>query len=269
MGLLTRFLKTTLRPAASSATEASLPACPVCAAPCAPLDRVDFNKNCEEPRGLKLPASGVLIEYVLCDGCGFCFAPEFAKWTFRDFEQRIYNEDYGAVDPDYREVRPQGNAEMLHHLLGEARISHLDYGGGSGLLSDRLRDKGWDSRTYDPFVQRDTRLSDLGTFDLVTAFEVFEHVPDIDQLFTNLVQLVKADGLVLFSTLLSDGNIARGQPLGWWYASPRNGHISLFSAQSLRSSLNRRGLHFASANANLHIAHRTVPPWARHLVPSA
>jgi hypothetical protein len=39
---------------------------------------------------------------------------------------------------------------------------------------------------------------------------------------------------VLFSTLLSDGEIVRGRPLRWWYAAPRNGHISLFSAQSLR-----------------------------------
>jgi hypothetical protein len=33
----------------------------------------------------------------------------------------------------------------------------------------------------------------------------------------------------MFSTLLSDGNIKLGQKLTWWYASPRNGHISLFS----------------------------------------
>ena len=73
-----------------------------------------------------------------------------------------------------------------------------------------------------------------GSFDLVTAFEVFEHVPDIDILFTDLQSLVKAEGLILFSTLLSDGEIGRDRPLSWWYASPRNGHISLFSAQSLR-----------------------------------
>ena len=55
---------------------------------------------------------------------------------------------------------------MLHQLLGNARVTHLDYGGGSGLLSDRLRDKGWDSRSYDPFVQRDVQIDDLGAYDL-------------------------------------------------------------------------------------------------------
>lgn len=266
MGLLTRFLKTTLRPPAAAPKRTAH--CPVCTAPCAPLDRVDFNKNCEEARGKKLPDSGILVEYVLCDECGFCFAPEFGEWAFGDFEEHIYNQDYEKVDPDYKLSRPQGNAEFVDQLLGSARITHLDYGGGSGLLSAWLRDKGWDSRSYDPFVQRDARISDLGTFDLVTAFEVFEHVPDIDELFANLLQLMKPDGLLLFSTMLSDGEIARGKPLTWWYAAPRNGHISLFSGKSLRTSLNRRGLQFASASANLHVAHRGVPVWARHFLPA-
>ena len=269
MGLLKRFFNTNPLPPAATVAEERLLPCPVCAAPCASLDWVDFNKNCEGSQGPKLGNSGILVEYVLCDDCGFCFAPEFARWTFRDFEQRIYNEDYELVDPEYKKVRPEGNAEMLHQLLGSARINHLDYGGGSGLLSDRLREKGWNSRTYDPFVQRQVNLKDLGTFDLVTSFEVFEHVPDIDSLFSNLMGLVKADGLIFFSTLLSDGEIARGRPLTWWYAAPRNGHITLFSAKSLRSSLGKRGFQLASANANLHLAYRSVPAWARHLLPAA
>lgn len=241
-------------------------ACPVCGGTCTSLGSVDFNKNCEEARGRKLRDSGVLIEYVSCDDCAFSFAPEFASWSFSDFEQRIYNQNYEMVDPDYKLVRPAGNAAMVHALLGSASVTHLDYGGGSGLLSAQLRDKGWVSRTYDPFVDRSARVEDLGTFDLVTAFEVFEHVPDVDALFANLSRLVRNDGLIFFSTMLSDGEIVRGKPLTWWYAAPRNGHISLFSAQSLRISLGKHGLQFASASPNLHLAYRAVPPWARHFL---
>lgn len=240
--------------------------CPVCATPALPLAAVDFNKSCEDSRGLKLAPSGVAIEYYLCDGCGFCFAPEFAAWTFHDFEQRIYNGDYEKVDPDYKLVRPAANANMLAGLFAAAKVSHLDYGGGSGLLSKQLGDKGWDSQTYDPYVDRSVDVRGLGPFDLVTAFEVFEHVPDVNVLFDDLQTLVKPDGAIMFSTLLSDGEIGRGRPLSWWYASPRNGHISLFSAQSLRMCLNQRGFNFASASANLHVAYRTIPPWAAHLL---
>ena len=63
---------------------APMATCPVCQRTSHPLDSVDFNKNCEEARGLKLPDSGVLIHYYLCDHCGFCFAPAFRSWTFRD-----------------------------------------------------------------------------------------------------------------------------------------------------------------------------------------
>lgn len=246
------------------------PLCPVCGSRCPALDSLDFNKSCEEARGLKLAHSGDAIEYCLCDACGFCFAPEFSAWSFRDFEQRIYNGEYEAVDPDYKQIRPAANANLLEQLFGSARpAAHIDYGGGSGVLSAALCAKGWNSRTYDPFVDRGVEVSELGSYDLVTAFEVFEHVPDIGLLFADLQSLVKADGLILFSTLLSDGEIARGRKLSWWYAAPRNGHISLFSAQSLRLSLSQRGFQLASASANLHMAYRSVPAWARHLLPAA
>lgn len=83
---------------------------------------------------------------------------------------------------------------------------------------------------------------------------------------SDLRSLLAPEGIVMFGTMLSDGNIAPRQRLTWWYASPRNGHISLFSAQSLRMCLNRRGLNFASASANLHVAYRAIPPWAAHLL---
>lgn len=266
MSSLASLLNTVRRPFGAKPAAPKDVTCPVCAAPALPLDSVDFNKSCEEDRGLKLPRSGVLVQYHLCDGCGFCFAPEFSAWTFRDFEQRIYNGDYETVDPDYKFTRPAGNANLLAGLFSAAKISHLDYGGGSGLLSKQLREKGWDSQTYDPYVDRSVSVRGIGPFDLVTAFEVFEHVPDVNVLFDDLQTLVKVDGAIMFSTLLSDGEIGRHRPLTWWYASPRNGHISLFSAQSLRLCLNRRGFNFASASANLHVAYRAVPAWAAHLL---
>jgi SAM-dependent methyltransferase len=240
--------------------------CPVCRAAAPLLDTVDLNKSCEEARGLRLPASGTPVRYHLCDRCGFCFAPELFAWSFAQFEEKIYNADYVKVDPDYLRDRPIANAALVDQLFGKAKVTHLDYGGGSGLLSETLRQKGWSSRSYDPFVDRTVRVEDLGRFDLVTAFEVFEHVPDIERLFADLQSLVNADGVILFSTLLSDGQIRRDQPMSWWYASPRNGHISLFSKESLRLCMNRSGFNSASANANLHLGYRKVPPWAASLL---
>jgi len=92
-------------------------------------------------------------------------------------------------------------------------------------------------------------------------YEVFEHVPDPDSLMKNLVSLMADDAVVLFSTLVSDNQIAPNARLTWWYASPRNGHISLFSKKSLILLGNRYGLHYASNNNNLHCFFKQPPSW--------
>lgn len=243
--------------------EATVPArCPVCAAEAALLDVVDLNKSCEEARGAFLPLAGVPVYYALCDACGFCFAPALQRWPIEEFAARIYNDDYRLVDPDYLDARPQGNAQMLSAMLGaqSLRIRHLDYGGGNGRLAQALFAAGWDSTSYDPFV--DGALPpDIGRFNLVTSFEVFEHVPDVNRLVATLAGLVDTDGMVLFSTLLSDGRIARNQRLQWWYASPRNGHISLFSQRSLALLGRKEGFDLVSFSPNLHAFWRAPPSW--------
>jgi 2-polyprenyl-3-methyl-5-hydroxy-6-metoxy-1,4-benzoquinol methylase len=102
-----------------------------------------------------------------------------------------------------------------------AEISHLDYGGGAGLLSKLMGEKGFRSTSYDPFVNTDTDPATLGAFDLITAFEVFEHASDVNALMANLSALRKPNGIILFSTLASDGQIAPNTRLTWWYAAPR------------------------------------------------
>ncbi|MBC5783443.1 class I SAM-dependent methyltransferase [Ramlibacter sp. USB13] len=231
------------------------------------LATVDFNKSCAEPGGRVLPPSGRLVRYHLCDTCGFCFAPELQAWTPEEFARNIYNAEYTFVDPEWDDVRPRGTAEMLDGIFRDARggLRHLDYGGGSGLMSASLRERGWDSTSYDPFVNTDMRVDTLGRFDLVTAVEVFEHVPDVNSLLDNLTTLCKPEGLILFSTLLNDGEVGQGRPLNWWYASPRNGHISLFSQESLRRCFAARGMQLGRPAPGWHAAYRAVPPWARHL----
>lgn len=243
--------------------------CRVCGGAARLLDVVDFNKSCRESEGIYLPMSGIPIYYVQCDDCGFSFAPEMSEWTPETFAERVYNERYVDVDPDYLTLRPTQNADFLGALLadGASRIRHLDYGGGNGLLSDLLRDSGWDSTSYDPFVNREVNAAELGQFDLITVFEVFEHVPDAAQLARALVSLAKEDAVIVFSTLISEGNLVRNRRIDWWYASPRNGHISLFTRKSLQYLATREQLGFASFHDGLHAWWRGRPTWARFLPP--
>lgn len=235
--------------------------CPVCNAGCSLLPAVDFNKSCA---GDVLDKSGVAVTYAVCNSCTFCFAPDICTWELQQFEQKIYNDQYILVDPEYVEIRPKSNAAFLKSMFGELdrSVRHLDYGGGNGTLSTILRESNWQSRSYDPFVHKDLLIEDLGKFDFITAFEVFEHVPDVSVLMATLKTLLAPGGVILFSTLLTDGNIQASKPLTWWYASPRNGHISLFSNRSLAILAQRYGFGFGSFSAGTHVFCTEIPPWA-------
>ena len=244
------------------------PLCPVCNTETVIHDVVDFNKSCEEARQYFLPLSGRPIYYHRCPGCAFTLAPEFGQWSDQEFQEHIYNDRYIDIDPDYVSIRPKGNAEFLKKLFGESRkqIRHLDYGGGSGVLSKDLRSQGWNSTSYDPFPRNERRIEDLGKFNLITAFEVFEHVPDVSELMRNITSLMTDECVVIFSTLLSDGHIKPNSRLTWWYASPRNGHISLFSKRSLVLLAERHALQFGSFNDVTHCIFNRVPSWAMKLL---
>lgn len=242
-------------------------ACPVCSTATVLYDVVDFNKSCEEARQLFLPLSGKPVYYHHCPACAFMLAPEFGQWSDEDFQQHVYNERYIDIDPDYVSKRPLGNADFLHTLFGDQhrQIRHLDYGGGSGVLSDKLASKGWNSISYDPFPRNERKIAELGKFNLISAFEVFEHVPDVNELMDNITSLMEDECVVIFSTLLSDGHIKPNNRLTWWYASPRNGHISLFSKQSLVTLAEQRGLQFGSFSGGLHCLFNRLPRWASKL----
>lgn len=245
------------------------PACPVCQGSCQPLGAVDFSKNCEEARGLRLPPTGRLVSYVSCRACGFAFAPEFSNWTPADFERDIYNDGYLAVDPDHVEARPRANSETLLSTFPDAArpTRHLDYGGGAGRLGQLLRDAGWNSTSYDPFFVAGDQPLPTGRYPLITCFEVFEHVPDVADLAQRLDGFLAPDGLILASTLVSDGQLTPGRPITWWYAAPRNGHVSLFSSRSLGVLATRQGWKLASFSADIHLFWRgDFPHWARHLL---
>lgn len=166
------------------------------------------------------------------------------------------------------ERRPYENAEFIRKTFSDefTQIRHLDYGGGNGRMTEMLHGYGWHSETYDPFPENNVSVSDLGRFNLITAFEVFEHVPDPNKLMDDLKGLMDEDCMVIFSTLVSDGHFKNSEQLDWWYASPRNGHISLYSKVSLAVLAEKNELRFASVNDNLHCFWNRLPSWAEKCV---
>lgn len=238
--------------------------CKVCGSPSLLYGVVDFHKSCIEAQGKRLAVSGRPIYYRRCQRCGFVFTTAFDAWDFDAFRKHIYNDDYVIVDPDYVEVRPAGNASVIASSFPDAKgsMTVLDYGGGAGLLAARLREQGFSAKTYDPFSEFNELPSER--FDLITSFEVMEHVPSPVKTVAEMVGLMKKPGAILFSTLVQPANIDQ-IGLNWWYASPRNGHISLYSIASLALLFQPHGMKVGSFSENLHIAYGEIPPFAAHL----
>lgn len=241
--------------------------CPVCNGSTREIGSVDFNRSCEDKGKRVFEKSSKLVKYRLCDVCFHCFAPEFWKWSDQRFLDEIYNDKYMQADPELLDIRPAEMVQRLENIFAsiKQKINHLDYGGGLGTLSQLLCEHGWNSSSYDPFFPGQGIGQTSEQYDLVTAIEVFEHVPHPHQLIQRLLEKMKDDGVLFFSTLLSDQALQQGILLQWWYLAPRNGHVSLFSYQSLSILLEKYDLKMKQISPNDFIAYRKLPEWCEDI----
>jgi SAM-dependent methyltransferase len=236
--------------------------CKCCGGMAFPYGVVDFHKNCEAYRKNALDISGVPIYYHRCPACGFIFTTAFDHFTEQDFQRHIYNDEYLLIDPDYTEARPRHNAGILSDLFKSARPRKiLDYGGGTGTLAEMLRMVGFPHvETFDPFVASYARKP-TDRFDCIVCFEVVEHSTDPTGLFADMIEMLADPGIIIFSTLVQPADIER-QGLSWWYAAPRNAHISLHTKPSLAQVAHRLGFKLGSFNESYHVIFRDIPDFA-------
>ncbi len=206
--------------------------------------------------------SNIDINYIQCTQCEFLWSPSFKNFRPPDYERLIYNAHYVLADPPYLSERPMKNAKMVLGLLDElsAPLNILDYGGGSGVFRQVLVENHQPYvQTYDTYHQNNTLPT--RKFDLITLFEVIEHIYEQHALIQTLTDLLSDSGVILFSTLLHPTPL----PPRWWYIQPRNGHISLHSEKSIAELFSKFGLDVRFLCADLHLAYRkkTAGPFVR------
>jgi hypothetical protein len=235
--------------------------CKVCGSLSYLFDVVDFNKFCNQRDYYSDGLSGVPVYYRKCESCGLVFTTVFDALEKVAFAQHIYNDRYVIYDPDYMQVRPRQNAEFLANFLQPIKyfVKGLDYGGGNGLTASLLVNEGWNFSSCDPITNHVSPSEDFGNFNVITAIEVFEHIPFPKVGMEDLLSYAATDCLLIVGTLTSDNQMTDGR-LNWWYAGPRNGHITLHSQNSLRVLFARYGFSYCARSSSLHIGIRGEPP---------
>jgi SAM-dependent methyltransferase len=230
--------------------------CKCCGAAALLYGLLDFNKNCEMYRNNSLGISGIPIYYHRCPECQFIFTTALDHFSNDDFQRHVYNDQYLLIDPDFKDARPRHNAALVARLLSEVKPARiLDYGGGNGMLAELLREAGFrDLTTYDPFVPRFAEKPQ-GQFDCVICFEVLEHSTDPAGTLKDITAMLTDTGIILLSTLLQPIDIDR-QGLAWWYAAPRNAHVSLYSTASLTKLAQATGFRVYSFDQSYHVLFR-------------
>lgn len=241
-----------------SFTQPSTP-CKVCGGSSTLFDVLDFNKRCT-PSAVEPPAMGIPLYYRRCACCGFIGTDFFDDFSDAQWTGFVYNDDYYlTVDPEYREMRPRANAAVVDALLCDRKQDWrgLDYGGGNGSTAERLRAMGYRYGNYDPFGSSTVTGESRGQFNFCSVFEVAEHTPDPRKFLADVLSWCSSDRLaILIGTHVHDNAVSDATKLNWWYAAPRNGHISLHSRRSLEVLARQCGLDCQSFTEQTHLLTR-------------
>jgi SAM-dependent methyltransferase len=208
--------------------------------------------------------SGLRFHICRCEACRFAFVAD--PWV--DFDS-IYSEEYYAgrgadplvqyahevehPDTTIRRYEWRGVLERVGSLTPlRAETSWLDYGCGAGGLVSYLRRHGLrqtvgteQGSSLERLVERGVpiiRPEDLdnaqGTFDVITAIEVIEHVIDPVAELERMRALLRPGGLLFLTT--GNARPYAKRLLSWQYLRPEI-HVSFFEPDSLAFALQRAG----------------------------
>lgn len=190
------------------------------------------------------------VQYFQCPRCRFV-QTEQPYWLGEAYSTALIAADVGAVQ---RNVELADSAQAVLQQFFDADARFLDYGGGYGMFVRLMRDRGFDFRWQDKYAQNLLSMGfeaapDDDGFELVTAFEVLEH---LEHPFEEIGEMLRRGRSLLCSTQLLPAE--NPKPGEWWYYATSGGqHIALYTPEALAELARRFGRHLVSNGWSLHL----------------
>jgi Methyltransferase domain len=190
------------------------------------------------------------VRYFQCPRCRFV-QTERPYWLAEAYSTALVAADVGAVQ---RNIELAATTQAVLQQFFDAGGRFLDYGAGYGVFVRMMRDRGFDFRWQDKYASNllsigfEAAPGDDG-FELVTAFEVLEH---LEHPVEEVGEMLRRGRALLCSTqLLPPGSPKPGE---WWYYAPSGGqHIALYTREALAELARRFGRHLVSNGSSLHL----------------
>jgi Methyltransferase domain len=192
------------------------------------------------------------VKYFRCNETGFIQTEE-PFWLDEAYSSVITKLDIGLAT---RNIYLSERVSKLIATKFDRKGVFLDYAGGYGLFTRLMRDKGFNFYHTDKYCQNLfaeyfglTDLLPASVFEVTTAFEVLEHLPDPIEEIRNILKF--SDNLLFTTELLPK---APADIEKWWYLSLETGqHIAFYTADSLAYIAKRLGYNFYTDGNMLHL----------------
>ncbi|MBE0539750.1 MAG: class I SAM-dependent methyltransferase [Ignavibacterium sp.] len=185
------------------------------------------------------------VSYFKCGKCCALFT-EKPYWLDEAYARTINLSDTGLLA---RNLYFSQIISVLLFFEFDRNAKYLDYAGGYGVFTRLMRDIGFDFYWNDPYTQNllangfEYNLESNIRFELLTAFEVFEHLENPN---AEIEKILTLSDSIAFSTELLPDSVP---DMNWWYYGFDHGqHITFYSAETFFYLAQKFNLYYYKLN---------------------